>query len=122
MKPLIRKSDYDSIKKILIATVQMGYHRDTLALEKELRNCTVVADHLVGDHIVRPGSTVEVLDSLHDRTICVTIVTPKDACVSTGHISILAPLAVALLGFEEGHEFTWNLPSGERRLKIEKVK
>ncbi|GAB3662664.1 hypothetical protein GCM10028791_37840 [Echinicola sediminis] len=121
MKPLIKKSDYESIKKILVASANMGYQKDTLPMEMELRNCEIVADHLVHDRIVRPGTTVEVQDCKYNNIIKVTLVPPHEVNVTTGHISLLAPLAVALLGFQEGHEFSWALPSGERKLKILKV-
>lgn len=121
MKPLVKKSDYHSIKKILTATVSLGYQKDALLLERELRNCEIVADHLVNDLVVRLGSTVTVLDTGQGKNIRVTLVPPQDSNVTAGHISIMASLAVALLGFQEGHEFSWTLPSGERRLRILKV-
>jgi len=36
-------------------------------------------------------------------------------------ISILAPIATALLGYREGDEIEWPTPGGRRRFKIVKV-
>lgn len=36
-------------------------------------------------------------------------------------LSVLTPLGTALLGYREGDEVRWKMPSGIRRLQIEKV-
>ncbi|HEY9250467.1 MAG TPA: GreA/GreB family elongation factor, partial [Rariglobus sp.] len=35
-----------------------------------------------------------------------------------GRLSVFAPLGTALIGFPAGHEFTWEMPGGPRRLRI----
>jgi len=50
-----------------------------------------------------------------------TPVFPQDADIAQGKISILAPIATALLGYREGDEIEWPTPGGRRRLKIIKV-
>ncbi|WP_200978256.1 GreA/GreB family elongation factor [Echinicola sp. 20G] len=121
MKPLIRKSDYQTIRNILLSSRSNGQHHDLLPLENELKNCEVLEDPLLDERIVRLYSTVEVLGLTFKNTIKLTLVLPQDANIKTGQVSILAPLAVALIGYREGHQFSWTLPAGERQLRIIKV-
>jgi len=48
-------------------------------------------------------------------------VSPAQADVSSGFVSVLAPLGTALLGYREGDEVEWQMPGGVRRLWIERV-
>ncbi len=51
-----------------------------------------------------------------------TIVSPEQADVSLAHISVVAPLGTALLGYREGDQVEWQMPGGVRRLQIERVR
>ena len=50
-----------------------------------------------------------------------TLVYPSDADIEIGKISILAPIATALLGYREGDEIEWPTPGGRRRLNVIQV-
>jgi len=50
-----------------------------------------------------------------------TLVFPSDADIAKGKISILAPIATALLGYREGDEIEWPTPGGRRRLNVIQV-
>ncbi|MGB4785506.1 MAG: GreA/GreB family elongation factor, partial [Candidatus Acidiferrum sp.] len=50
-----------------------------------------------------------------------TLVFPSDADIAKGKISILAPIATALLGYREGDEIEWPTPGGRRRLNVIRV-
>ena len=43
---------------------------------------------------------------------------PEDADITAGRLSGFTPRGTALLGFPSGHEFTWEMPGGPRRLRI----
>jgi regulator of nucleoside diphosphate kinase len=49
------------------------------------------------------------------------LVYPSKADVSANRISVLAPLGTAVLGYREGDEVEWIMPSGLQRLRIERV-
>lgn len=50
-----------------------------------------------------------------------TLVFPNDANYEAGAISVLAPVGTAILGYSEGDTVEWPVPSGMRRLLVEKV-
>jgi len=122
MKPLIKKSDYNTIKNIIRSGKSNGLHFDLNQLEAELKNCQILEDNEVPHKIVSIGSSVEVQDLSTHNIINATIVLPGKSNIKEGKISILAPLSVALLGFGEGHTLSWKMPSGEKQLKIVRIK
>jgi len=46
---------------------------------------------------------------------------PSFANPAKNRISILAPIGMALLGYQTGDVVEWKVPAGMRRLKIEEV-
>lgn len=68
--------------------------------------------------VVRIGSFVEVLDLTDGETARYVLSFPEHAEITSGRLSVFAPLGTALLGFPAGHEFTWEMPGGPRRLRI----
>jgi regulator of nucleoside diphosphate kinase len=51
-----------------------------------------------------------------------TLVYPYEANVDTGHVSILAPVGMALLGLAVGSSIDWAAPSArEMRLRVDAI-
>ena len=46
---------------------------------------------------------------------------PKEADIDRGRLSVISPVGTAILGYTEGDTIEWKVPSGKRRIKIEKV-
>ena len=67
------------------------------------------------------GATVEVVDEEAGRTATYTIVGPTEADVGAGRLSAESPVAQALLGAAPGDVVAVPTPSGERRLRIERL-
>ena len=90
-------------------------------LQGEVERASVVAvDDLAAD-VVTLRSQVRVRDMQTGESRQYTVVSPLQADLASGHISVLAPLGTALLGYREGDEVYWQMPGGPRRLQIEKV-
>jgi regulator of nucleoside diphosphate kinase len=66
-------------------------------------------------------STVDVRDLDSGEVDRFTLTLPEQADAAEGRLSILAPLGTALLGYSEGDEFSWEMPGGIRRLRIQRV-
>lgn len=122
MKPIIKKSDYQIIKNIIISGNTNGFHIDLRQLQEELANCKIVEDDKIPKNTVKIGSEIEVQDLDNSHIIKAKIVLPHQSNLKEGKISLLAPLAVALIGFKKGKEISWKMPAGIRRLKILSVK
>ncbi len=87
-------------------------------LRAELERAVVLPPGDFPENVVRIGSVVEVHDLEDDETARYTLCFPEHAEITSGRLSVFAPLGTALLGFATGHEFTWEMPGGPRRLRI----
>jgi len=67
------------------------------------------------------GSTIDLYD-INEKSLTYKIVGNLESDPSLGLISIQTPIAMGLLGKNEGDEVTISTPSGDISLEIEKVK
>lgn len=93
-----------------------------LDLREELDQARIVGADEVSADVVTLESEVRVRDSETGIPSDYTLVSPAHADVSAGHVSVLAPVGTALLGYREGDEVEWQMPGGVRRLQIERVR
>ena len=68
------------------------------------------------------GSTIDLYDIKNEKSLTYKIVGNLESEPSLGLISIQTPIAMGLLGKNEGDEVTISTPSGDILLEIEKVK
>ena len=68
------------------------------------------------------GSTIDLYDIKNEKSLTYKIVGNLESDPSQGLISIQTPIAMGLLGKNEGDEVTISTPSGDILLEIEKVK
>jgi regulator of nucleoside diphosphate kinase len=87
-------------------------------LESELNNADVVAPQEIPPDVVTMRSTVKLKDLDTDEEKVYSIVFPSEANFDEGKLSILAPLATALLGYKRGDTVTFEAPARLRRLQI----
>ena len=94
-------------------------HLDDLRVE--LERALVVDPSRLSPNVVTLYAAVRVrdLESGHPQEL--TLVSPSEANVSAGRISVLAPLGTALLGYRLGDVVERVMPGGLRRLLIEAV-
>ncbi|MFN8426028.1 MAG: GreA/GreB family elongation factor [Anaerolineales bacterium] len=81
----------------------------------------VVDPKNIPSDVVTMNSTVSIEDLDTKEEEVYTLVFPEDADVRQGKISILAPVGTAMLGYEVGDTFEWDVPAGKRRLLIKKI-
>ncbi len=90
-------------------------------LDFELERAVVVDALDVPPSVVTMQSRVRVADLDSGERREFVLVYPSEANVSANRISVLAPLGTAVLGYREGDDVEWIMPSGLRRLRIERV-
>ena len=90
-------------------------------LEEKLEFAESVAPQDVPPDVVTMRSKVSLKDLETGEKLAYSIVFPMEANHAEGKISILAPLATALLGYKCGDTVEVQAPSRLRRLKIEEI-
>lgn len=90
-------------------------------LRVELERALVLDPSQLSPSVVTMHAAVRVRDLESGRRQELTLVSPHEADVSAGRISVLAPLGTALLGYRQGDVVERVMPGGLRRLLIEDV-
>lgn len=90
-------------------------------LQAEIERAIVVEPDAMPPDVITMGSGVRVRDLVTGASSKYTLVFPAEANVAARRLSVLAPVGTALLGYRQGDEIVWDMPSGVRRLRIELV-
>lgn len=119
---IITRHDKDRLARLLGSIEPTSEVREELEdLTRELIRGGEVASDQVPHDVVTMNSTVRLTDVESGSTHIYTIVFPDDADYEKGKISILAPLATALLGYRVGDVVDWEMPRGRRRVRIDEI-
>jgi regulator of nucleoside diphosphate kinase len=90
-------------------------------LAQKLDSVEVAPTDKIPHNVVTMNSQVCVRDLDANRVSIYTLVFPGSADVSKGKMSVLAPIGTALLGCRAGDLIDGKVPSGRKRLRVEKI-
>lgn len=108
----------------ILAAAGRHSHRDRAHLadlQDEVERARVVELEKIPADVVTLDSMVTVRDVATGDCSDYMVVSPSEADVAAGRISVLAPLGTALLGYRAGAEIEWQMPGRIRRLRIHRV-
>ncbi|MBE7535153.1 MAG: nucleoside diphosphate kinase regulator [Anaerolineaceae bacterium] len=119
----ITQLDLERLQKLLLDAQATDYRKSEYLekLKTELNRADVVAPKDIPNDVVTMNSTVCIEDLDTQEQEIYTLVFPEDANVREGKVSILAPIGTAMLGYEVGDTFEWEVPAGKRNLLIKKI-
>ena len=109
----------------LVRALRHSLFRDQLELEslnQTLESAEVASSERIPRDIIRMNSRIHVLDLDTGKKERYTLVFPEHADISTGLISVLAPVGIALLGHKKGEVIEARVPGGTRRLRVGQVR
>ena len=89
--------------------------------QRVLEHARVIDTSLLGSDKVGLLSKVEMTNLNNNARMTYTIVSPHEANLREGKISIKSPIAQALLNHQVGNEVTVRVPAGLLRLRIESI-
>ena len=119
----ITEFDKNRLHELIEVAESFGNHSrtDLQDLREELERAAVVSSKEIPPDVVTMNSRVLLRDVDTSEEMTYSLVFPKDANVESGSISILAPVGTAILGYAESDVVEWSVPSGRRRISIEKI-
>ncbi|MGI6355359.1 MAG: nucleoside diphosphate kinase regulator [Lentisphaerae bacterium] len=122
-KIYITSFDKDRLEELVAVAGDFGEHRrsDLEILYQELQRAMTVEAKKIPADVVTMNSKVLLRDTTSGREMTYSLVFPREANIDTGAISVLAPIGTAILGYREGDIVEWEVPSGKRTIKIEKI-
>ena len=117
------KDDYNLLKTYLNnrsgkTTFDRQNAEDLLA---ELKKAKLVSKDEFPANVVRLNSTVRIKPEDKDYVMELMIVTPDKADIKERKISIMSPIGTALMGFRQGENVKWQVPSGKKTFTILEV-
>ena len=123
-KPIhITQFDLERLRKLLFDAESTDYRKSEYLerLQMEINRAEVVPPKDIPSDVVTMNSTVCIEDLDTKEEEIYTLVFPENADLSQGKISILAPIGTAMLGYEVGDSFEWEVPAGKRRLRVKRI-
>jgi regulator of nucleoside diphosphate kinase len=118
-------TDYDLTRLKELLQVGIGFaERDRPSLEAlqgELDRAHIVEPTAVPRDVVTMNSRVRLTDVETKEEQVYTVVFPSEANLDQRKISILAPIATAILGYRVGDTVEWRVPGGVKTLRIEEI-
>ncbi len=123
-KPIqITAFDLERLKKLLQDAQRTSYRKSAYLshLQTELQRAEVVESRKVSASVVTMNSKVCLEDVDTGEEGVYTVVFPEEANAGQGKISILAPIGTAMLGYEVGDIFEWDVPAGKRRWRVKQI-
>lgn len=114
------EEDYQALSDLLNLNGTSG-DPEEMTLAYEVKRAIVTKNSAFPPNTIRIGSMVTVLDTGRNKQMEFQVVLPKDADMKARKVSILTPMAAAIIGFREGDEVSWKMPSGMKELKVVKV-
>lgn len=113
---LICEEDYRQLKQYAGAEAD-----NEMSLAHELGRATIVKDDALPPDVIRLNSKVTIEEVQSKKKSAFKIVMPHFADISKRKISILTPMAAALIGFKKGSTVSWKMPAGVKAFKILEV-
>ncbi len=123
-KPIhITEFDFERLKELLQDLQATDYRKSDYLerLQLEIDRAEIVQPEDIPSDVVTMNSTVCIEDIDTEEEEIYTLVFPEDADLSQGKISILAPIGTAMLGYEVGDSFEWEVPGGIRKLRVKRI-
>ncbi len=90
-------------------------------LRRELERAHVIEPDEVPPDVVTMHSRVRIEDPQTKQKLLCTLVFPEDALAADERISVLAPLGAAILGCRAGDVIRFEVPVGQRTVRILEV-
>ncbi len=118
----ITKADYEKLQRLIEGMRSAGSFdmKYLNVLEEELGEAEIVEPEAIPPDVVTMNSEVRLKDLDSGDTVVYRLVFPTQARTENS-ISILAPIGMAMLGYQEGDIIEWPVPRGIRRLKVLEV-
>jgi regulator of nucleoside diphosphate kinase len=115
MPPIhLTEADYDCLENL--ARAGAGPGAELLGRELERAVVGPAADLPAG--CAKLGSWVEYVDLLHAQVRTVQLVTPAEADIDAGRLSVLSPVGAALIGLRADDTFGWTAENGLPRVLV----
>jgi len=120
---IISRLDYFRILKCINDAIQLNLTSslDLKKLLNEINSAEIVNPNDMPSNVVTMNSIVKMTFLTNNKQTQIQIVYPENANYKENKISILSPIATALIGYQVGDIIEWLVPSGVTKMKIDEI-
>lgn len=119
-QPLIMvQRELDILKRYLHDADLTDFNKKNLSTE--LANAQIVGEDDLPEDAIGLNAVVHVRELQSKQSFIFQIVPPAAADFRKNKVSVLAPIAIALLGYRKGSTTKWEMPGGVQEFEILKV-
>lgn len=120
---IIKKEDYDILMSYLTGLARSAsFNRENAEiLEEEIKKAKLVKADKFPGNVIGLNSLVKIKDENSGKIMELSLVTPDKADIKQRKVSVMAPIGAALIGFQQGHQVSWEVPSGKKKFTILEV-
>ena len=120
---ILKREDYDILMSYLTGLARSATfsRQNAEALEDEIKKAKLVTADKFPANVVGLNSLVKIKDENSGKIMELILVTPDKADIKKRMVSVMAPIGAALIGFQQGHELSWEVPSGKKKFTILEV-
>lgn len=120
---IINQNDSIRIKRLVAdsKTRKRYQTKEVYHLLQEIEKGQCYASERIPPQVVTMNSIVRIKYLDTNRTVDIQIVYPDQANIKENKLSIFAPIATALLGYQKGDQLDWEVPKGTISLVIEDI-
>ncbi len=115
---IITEDDYNLLKPYFSKLNQLD---TAMSLSAELSRAVIIKNDAFPAHAIRLNSRVWITEDQTGSVMELSIVLPQYANIADKKISVLSPIAAALIGFRKGETVQWKVPGGLKFFKITEV-
>ncbi len=117
----ITKLDLERLREVVNSSYKDSRnHKYIELLKEELDKAQVVEPKDIPGDVISMRSKVLLADD-HGKEITIQLVYPDEADISSGKISVLAPVGTAILGERVGQNIDWEVPGGIKTYTIKEI-
>ena len=117
----ITKADHAKLLALVQAERRTSGDQFIGPLGNELKRAKLVDSAAIPADIITMNSVVRLRELKSKMELEITLVYPKDADMARRKISILAPVATAVLGCRVGDKIKWPVPNGIATYEVEAI-
>ncbi len=120
---IINKNDSIRIKRLIAdnKSRKIFQSKEVLKLLQEIESGRCYVPEKIPPQVVTMNSIVRIRYLDTNRTVDLQIVYPDQADIKANKLSIFAPIATALLGYQKGDQLNWEVPKGTISILIEDI-
>lgn len=120
---IVEKRELSMLRRLLMQAEHKAdsiYSASVTKLSAELRSANTVDEAEMPAEVVRLNSIVTI-NTPHNKDKTFQVVLPEYSNIAENKLSILAPMGLALFGYAQDDQISWEFPSGVNKIKILKV-